>query len=176
MRYILSKKIKKFKKKNTGFTLVETIVYTALAGIVLTSFITFSLLVISLKNKNYAIEEVNVSSRAAINEISKKIKRAESVISPTNGQASSTLIIETPEGDLITINSLDGIINLKENNNSAIPITSNQVTVSSINFINLSNSGEKDSIKINLNLEFKNSTSLDFTYEQELQTAVTLRL
>jgi len=87
----------------TGFTLIETLIYTALIGIVL-----------GLSTKNYVIEEVNVNARTAVNLISQKIKQAKGVVSPTQGMASSTLILQMSDGSLLTISASGNVLTLGE--------------------------------------------------------------
>jgi type II secretory pathway pseudopilin PulG len=160
--------------KSRGFTLIETIIYTALVGIVITGFITFALLILGLSNKNYVIGEVNANARTAINLISQKIKQAEEIVSPAQSVASSTLILQMPNERLLTISVSDNVLTLDEDG-SVVYITSDEVAVTDLSFINLANVGQNDNIKITFNISYNNAGSMEYNYQQSLQTAVSLR-
>ncbi len=160
--------------KSGGFTLVETLIYTALVSIVITGFITFALLVSGLSTKNFVIEEVNANARIAINLISQKIRQAEEIVSPIQGTASSTLILKMPDESLITFSLVGDSLVLDEEgvrNN----VISNKVLVKDLNFINLANISKNDNIKTTFNIEYNNALSMEYNCQQSYQTAVSLR-
>ena len=158
----------------TGFTLIETLIYTALIGIVLTGFITFALLISGLSTKNYVIEEVNVNARTAVNLISQKIKQAKGVVNPTQGMASSILILQMPDGRLLTISASGNVLTLDEDG-SVVHITGDEVAVIDLNFTNLAGADQNDNIRITFNIEYNNALSVEYNYPQSYQTAVSLR-
>ena len=168
--------MKKASKMQKGFTLVETLIYTVLVGVVITGFIAFALLISGLKSKNYVIGEVNANTRLALNLISQKIKQAEDVASPTAGNASSTLILQMSGGSsTTTISEQGGVLKLQAGEAPPLSITSNEIIVSDLTFNNLTSSGVKDNISVFLKIGYNNAGSLEFNYEQDLETAVSLR-
>jgi Tfp pilus assembly protein PilW len=63
--------------KNQGFTLVETLVYLALATVILSALISFGFLLMNLNTKGLVIAEVNTNAREALKIIADKIKIAD---------------------------------------------------------------------------------------------------
>jgi len=164
-----------FKKNISGFTMMETVVYLAIVGIVATAFISFSLTIVSIRNKNYAQEETEANIRAVINLISQKIREADDVVLPASGGQDTALVLDNGVNPEITFNLDDGQIMMTEGAGQAIAITSNEIDASVLEFSNLAQSGDKDSIKINLTFDFKNNDSLDYEHSSSIQTAISLR-
>ncbi|RLC38577.1 hypothetical protein DRH27_01955 [Candidatus Falkowbacteria bacterium] len=161
-------------KDNKGLTLVETVIYTALIGIVISGFISYSLVIVSLKNKNYVIEEVNNSSRNVLTIVSKKVKQARAIISPAKGATSSVLIIEMSGGATSSISSINNIVKYSTSSLTQ-NITSGHIEISDLVFNNLSSGGEKDNIRLTFTASYKEPGSKEYMYEENLQTAVAIR-
>ena len=158
-----------------GFTLVETIIYTALLGVVLTGFISFALAISSLKVKNHVIAEVNANARTAMQIISQKIKSAQSISSPSPGNIDSGLILEMRNESFSRIEMNDEILSIKEGGGQFVPIVSSEILISDLSFYNLSTGVNDENLKISFTINYKNSSSTEYNYQQDLQTAVSLR-
>jgi len=108
----------------SGFTLIETILYISIISIFLYGAVAFAFNFISIRTKSNVAQEVNDNLRLAMDRIAFEIRNTDQLnsISPTNlSIGTSTTIISLTSGQ-ITINS--------------IPLTSNLVNISSINFTN----------------------------------------
>lgn len=157
---------------NNGFTLLETLIYSALLGLILFAISSFGLLISAINQKNFAMSEVHNSARLAEETISRKIREAKSIVSPVPGNNSNQLIVENFFGSTETISLVDGII--KVNNGQILDITSENILISGLNFINLGNS-DIDSIKFSYSIAYKNNLSVEFDYGFDLESAVTVR-
>ena len=157
---------------NNGFTLLETLIYSVLLGLILFAISSFGLLISGINQKNFVMSEVHNSARFAREIISRKIKEAKSIISPIPGTSSDQLVLENFLGDLETISMSDGII--KINNGQILDVTSANILISDLNFINLGNS-EVDSVKFSYSAAYKNNSSVEFDYDLDLESAVTVR-
>ncbi|MCK4540454.1 prepilin-type N-terminal cleavage/methylation domain-containing protein [Candidatus Parcubacteria bacterium] len=157
---------------NNGFTLLETLIYSVLLGLILFAVSSFGLLISGINQRNFVMSEVNNSARLAQEIISKEIKEAKSIISPAQGNNSNQLVLENFSGDSETISLAGGII--KINNGQISDITSENVLISNLSFVNLGNS-EVDSIKFSYSAVYKNSSSVEFDYSLDLESAATVR-
>lgn len=159
----------------SGFTLIETLIYIAITGVILFSFVFFSLSISDSRDKNYVVQEVQANSRLALDLIAQKIRRADDVIAPTNGNSSNSLTLDMPASEPnMTFSVIGGTLNITE---GAIdtPITSNKINVSGLTFINLAGSGERDSIRVELAVEYKAFGDVKFSYSESIDTAVSIR-
>ena len=84
-------KTKRSKAKNTGFTLIEILIYIAITSLVTVGFITFILSITSSSSKSYVVSEVNANARMALDIIASKIRTTSDVISPKEGKDDDVL-------------------------------------------------------------------------------------
>jgi type II secretory pathway pseudopilin PulG len=154
-----------------GFTLIETLIYVALIGGVLTTFISYMLAFINIKGKEMVINDVSYSAKMAMSIITAKIKSADSIISPGNGQASSTLIISTG-GEQIRFYENANIFFIKVGQGEPIELAGHNLSFSNLLFLN-SRDSDPESIKINYTVAGLGGNG--FNYERDFETAVSLR-
>ena len=158
-----------------GLTLIEILLYITIIGIIAQGFISFTLSVASTSSKTYVIQEVQANARMVLDVISQKIRAADNIIAPDNGNSTSTLILDMPDTALnLTFNVTNGVLEVTEGAASSTPITSNRVNVSSLIFTNLA-AGKKDNVKIEITIIYRAGESKEFEYSQTLQTSVNLR-
>jgi len=161
---------------NQGFTLVEMIVYIAIIGIVLVSFINFIISIMNAQAKTYSVQEVQSNGRMVLSLIVPRIRMADDVTSPTEGNFANTLVLNmpNPNPDLIfTVSS--GVLTMAEGVGTPVAVTSNKVNVSNLTFTNLSQPGRRDNIKIELTIEYNNTEDVEYQYDQSWRTSVSLR-
>jgi type II secretory pathway pseudopilin PulG len=92
-----------FLKKGEGFTLVETIIYLGIVGLIMVSLTAFSLTVSSTRERSYVVSEVQGNARMAMDTIS-------SVLNSSNSIDLTASIFDDDDGD-ITTNHLIASIN-----------------------------------------------------------------
>lgn len=159
-----------------GFTLVESIMYVALIGAVIASFIGYGMSVSSVRSKTYVIQEVQENLRGAVGIISSKIKQADSIILPAVGASSTILTLDMPDPSPNLLFSLsDGVLYLTEGAGTPVAIISDEVSFSNLSFSNYGVSGGKASIRIIGNLEFRENDSIEYRYSQGLRIVVNNR-
>lgn len=165
---------KKIDKK--AFTLIEVIVYVAIIGLLVVSFISFALAVSSLRSKNYVASEVNANLRVASEIIGKKIRGAQEVLAPAIGATSSQIFLDMPGSDPdIKILQDQGRIYLVEVGIATSTLTSSSVNIKNLEFAHYSSGNNKSSINFTINAEYGVSNSLDYNYENSLQTSVNIK-
>lgn len=165
-----------YSKKSNGFTLIELLIYIVVIGGVAVTFISYILSVSESRNKTYVIQEVQTNVRLAMELISQQIRGADSVISPASGNTSSSLSLMMPDSTT-TIIDLDanGVLQIKEGVQAAIPITSSRVQVTNLVFRNYSGASARENIGVEITVAYRNAGDIEYTYSQNLQTAVGVR-
>lgn len=165
----------KIKQNNFGLTLMETLMYIAIIGILIVGLMSFSWTIANNRNKAYVSQEVQANVRMVTNLIKQKVRQADTVISPTSSNSADSLVLDMPSPDNdITFSVSNGTLQLIELG-SPTNITSDRVVVSDLNFVNLSASGERDSIRITMTISYNGSPGDKiFNYSQDIQTAVSV--
>lgn len=175
-RLIKNKKI----KKNTGFTLLELLIYISILSILV---VTISSTFISLskgRGQSQAKSEVNNSIRFATELMRQDLKNASVVSNPSlAGDANSTdTLTLTRTGVTIVYDVLGGVLRRKEGNSTEVAVTDSSILVSAPIFTRIENTSNafgttNVSIKINMTFDY-NSKSSDWIYSTSLQTTVSL--
>ncbi|HMB65767.1 MAG TPA: prepilin-type N-terminal cleavage/methylation domain-containing protein [Patescibacteria group bacterium] len=168
---------KLFKEKSnseSGFTLVEVLIYVGIIGMVIFSFVSFSLSVSRSNNKAFAVQEVGAGSRFVLKEMKQEIKRAEGVISPGAGSSSDVLILDMPDSEEdLSFEVRDDSLGIRRGVGSFTPWVSDKVRFSNISFANLGPDQENRIISIKFQAEYNNdSGTSDFDFSHTIRTAV----
>ena len=173
----------KINFKQNGFTLIETLIYITIIGMVVVSFVTFSISISNSKNKTYVTQEVQANARLALNLISQQIRGATgiNIESSSFGVDPGILSLSLADGandpTIIELDQDDGRLQITQGLNNPIIFTSQQAKITNLVFTNLTPIGSnRENIRIEMTIEYNNSTSdLNFTSSQSLRTAVSVR-
>ena len=150
-------------KKNSGLTLVETLIYAALISVVIGLLVVVAFQVIdgnsNLSELIFLEEEANFILR----KMSWAISGASSINSPSSGQFStSTLSIDKFEieagSNPIVFSVSTGTIWLKRGSNSSIPLNSAFVTIENATFTHIAATGTSPA-GITAELNLRNTAS-----------------
>ena len=149
------------KNYQKGFTLIELLLYIAIASIIV--FTTASLLRFTLESrvKNQTIAEVEQEGIQVMQLITQTIRNATAISSPTIGASGASLSVDTTVFDLS-----GGAIRIKEGAGAAVNLTSSKITVSSLNFQNLSRVSTPNIVRVSFTVTYTNSSGrneYDFT-------------
>jgi type II secretory pathway pseudopilin PulG len=164
-----------------GFTLIETLIYIAIIGTAISSFVVFSISIGNSRNKSYVIQEVHGNARVALDLISQRIRNASSVnISASTfdidpGVLSLAMVDSTKNQTLINLTGNDGTLQITEGVSSALPIVSDEVKITNLIFTNLTASSAREHIRIQMTVEYAKSDDVYYTYAKSFQTAESLR-
>ena len=168
--------------RDAGFTLIEVLIYIAIIGAVVGSFVMFSLAISSSRNKTYVAQEVQANARTAQELISQRIRAATgvNVVASTFGLDPGVLSLAmadpTKNPTVINLDQNDGVLLITEGAASPVAITSDEVNVTNLVFGDLTSSGARANIRIEITVAFNNSPGdVEFDYSQSWQTAVSLR-
>ncbi len=165
-----------------GFTLIETLIYITIIGGVMLAFVSFALHISDSRNKTYVVQEVQANARVALDLISQKIEAANGVNLDSStfaldpGVLSLSMASISLNPTVIDLSVDDGVLQINQGTSGAIPITSDEVRVTNLVFTNLTGGASKENIGVALTVEFNNfDGDVEFSYDQSLQTAVSLR-
>jgi len=149
------------KNYQKGFTLIELLLYIAIASIIV--FTTASMLrfTLELRTKNQTIAEVEQEGAQVMQLITQTVRNATAISSPTIGASGASLSVDTTVFDLS-----GGSIRIKEGAGAAVNLTSSKITVSSLNFQNLSRVSTPNIVRVSFTVTYTNSSGrneYDFT-------------
>jgi len=165
-----------------GFTLIETLIYVAIIGMAVSSFVAFSLSVSSSRSKTYVVQEVQANARVALGIISQKMRAANGVNTATStfgadpGFISLSVASSTLNPTIIGLNQDNGVLGIKEGLSATTSITSSEVKITNLVFTNLTGSSTRKNIRTEMTVEFNNpSTDITYDYSQSLRTTISIR-
>lgn len=169
----MKKLFKKYwlKISNKGFSLVELILYIALVSIVLVGAISFAWNMIFLREKS-VVQKISAQSGQLI---MAEIRNVLSEATTAQVTGSQTLTTTQENGDTIVITLNGTNVEKTVNGGSAIILTSNQIEVTSLQFIDFSGTNQSKSITTNIELINKSSSpkfqsSVNLTHTEELRS------
>lgn len=174
--------VQKNNLNNKGFTFIETIIYIAIIGTVVASFVAFSMSISNSRNKTYVVSEVQANARIAMDLITQKIRMssgvniASSTFDTDPGVLSLSMTSSTLDPTIIDLTLDNGLLQIKEGANDAVSLVSNNIKITNLVFKNFTVSSTRENIGIEMTVEYNsNSDDVNFNYLQSLQTNVNLR-
>ena len=166
-------------KKSNGFTLIESILYISLLAIFLGGVLQLGWTVVNSRTKSYVTEEVNQNLRLSLQRILMEIKSADSInsVSATSLSLSKSNASYNPT----VISLVSGKIKIGYGSVGNCPIanpcdlTSNNVVVTYLNFVNLS-SGKSKNVQTSLTIKFNSSSPRpEWQFSQSLTSSAEIR-
>ena len=133
------------------------------------------------RNKNYVVQEVQANARVALDIIGQRVRAASGVNigSSTFGSDPGVLSLVMTDGaknpTIINLDQDDGVLQITEGLSGAVSLTSDEVKITNLVFTNLTPSGERENIKVEMTVEYASAEDVEFSYSQSYQTAVSLR-
>ena len=171
-----------YSDRSGGFTLIEIVIYIAIIGMIVTGFITFSISISNTRNKTFVVQEVHSNSRTALNLISQRIRSSTGVNSTSStfgvdpGVLSLSMAAVSRDPTVIDLDQNDGTLRIGEATSSPVAITSDKVKVTNLVFTNVTPSGERENIRVEITVEYNNiSGDIIYTYSQSSQTTISVR-
>ncbi|MEK7150814.1 MAG: prepilin-type N-terminal cleavage/methylation domain-containing protein [Patescibacteria group bacterium] len=168
-------------KNAKGFTLVELIIYIGILSVMVVGLVSFALSMTSARTKTYTNQNVQANARMTLDIIMQKIRTAQSVnigvsvfgIDP--GVLSLQMADPLKNPTIINLSANDGRLQITEGVGVPIYLTDNETEVSNLLFTNLTQSGEREHIKIDLMVRYVNAASVDYSYSWSGSSAASVR-
>lgn len=165
-------------KKQSGFTLVELLLYVAIVSNLLLALAAFFSTSLTARAKNQSIFEVNQQGQASVEYIAQTIRNSSSISAPAAGASAASLTLVVPTGSLSpTIFDLSGsTLQVKEGVAAYVPLTNSKVQVTALSFTNLSRPGTEGVVQVSITLSRVNNTGQNqFDYQKTFTTSAALR-
>ncbi len=161
-----------------GFTLIELILYIAIASILIVFSSVFIQSLMVSKTKNQTMMEVEEQGVQTLDILTQVIRNAQNINSPSAGESAAelSLAVDDPSKSPAVFDVSQNTLRLKEGNASAVSLTGNRVRVSGVEFRNLSRPGTPGIIRVQLTLSSA-STGLgqEYQYSKTFYASAALR-
>ncbi len=148
-------KILKIKNRQSGFTLIEVLIYSVILALFLGAAFSFINTVFSTTNALVERNEIVVSREFIENKLEWLVSQAESVTVPPVNSSSTQLELKEREGNIdpAIISLVGDELLLSLGSSSAEPITNNRVNVTGFQIEHFSGSEAVSTLRISLNLQ-----------------------
>ena len=162
-----------------GTSLIEIMLYVAIVGMLIATFINFSLYIHRAHNKSFTVNEVHANVRVALDLISQRLRAAKSVnvdnsIFDSNPGALS-LEMNNPviNPTVFNLDEDSGTLHMTEGVGLSMAITDEYVEIANLVFSYLEERNI-ESVSMDMTVNYPGA-SQDFQYFDEVYTANTLR-
>jgi len=166
-------------KTNAGFSLVETLLYVALFAIIVSALAVFLATLSASRINQQVTGEVDQQASFALRTITQSLRNATVINSPSAGATSSSLSINTGVASTTpTLYSLtSNTLFITEGVNPPIPLTNTRVNVTNLTFSNLTLSGSKGNVAIDLTLKAAAASAgrAEYNYQASYHDSASLR-
>lgn len=161
-----------------GFTLIEMILAVVVYGTLVLSISALLFLLLGARAKAHVAAEVEQSGIQVMHQMTQALRNAEAVTSPSAGSSSSTLTLEMYNAavDPTVFDVSSSVLRVSEGSGSAVPLTTDLVTVSDLTFQNVSGSGTPGTVRVSFTLTAVNASGRqEYTYAKIFYASGTLR-
>lgn len=155
-----------------GFTLIELIIYIAILATILVVITGFLWLIVLDNIKGISYQEVQQNGRFALDKINREIKKATGINNPPSGNSDVSLDLAMADPDLDpTIFEVEsGKLKITQGNNQSYYLTTDQTTITNLQFTNLSYNNTPGIVKVEMEINHVNPGS-----RIEYQAAINLK-
>lgn len=165
---------KKINNQQTGFSLVEAVLYVGIIGMVIGAFISFVLMMSQLRNKFHVIEEIQANKRGLTEILDYYLHNAKIVDNPIKHAASSQLDFVASDGKPYSILLAANRLVLRDSLNNDTFMTTGDVKISDLQIFNLAADGAPDTLRLVGKIEGAALSSVDYEYQDNIQYNVNL--
>jgi Tfp pilus assembly protein PilW len=164
--------------QNRAFTLIETVVYMAIAAVIFAMVTSLYYALESARLKETAIAEVEEQGDQALALITQDVRDAQAITAPATSTSATflTILAYAATTSPTVFDAASSTLRIKEGAASPVALTNTQVIVSNLSFQNLSLSGTSGSVKIQFTISAASTTKqFDTTYSKTFYGSATLR-
>jgi type II secretory pathway pseudopilin PulG len=166
-----------------GFSLIESILYISIIGLVLVSFLTFGISIGKSRSKTYVAQEVQANMRTAIGILTERIRAADSVIMGSSVFDSDpgvlTLGMDAGAEDptVFQLSADNGILQMTQAGGLPITITNDKINVTQFLLTNQTNGDSQEIIGIQMTMAYAQTagSGKEYEYTTSTQTSISLR-
>lgn len=162
----------------TGFTLLELLLYVAMAAVLLLATSMILLLLLRARVQHTVSAEVDQQGMQVMQLVTQTIRNAAAINTPSRGTSGGTLSLDVFDSakDPTVVTLASGAIVLTEGASIAVPLTAAPVTVSGLTFSNLSASGTPGTVRLQFTISYTNPSGLsEYNYTKTFYGSSTIR-
>ncbi len=165
-------------RKQSGFTLIEYLIYIAIAAVLILVATNVLFTVLQGKEKLQAIEDVGQNGRYALDVMTQAITNAQSVTVPAYGTSGTTLTVQTssPATNPMSFFVENDVVNIKEGSSPTTSLMADEVTVHYLRFTNVSGTATSTAIRIEMSVSSTNpNLDPDLAFGESFRATATVR-
>lgn len=164
--------------KNSGMTIIESLLYLSILTIMIGSMALFVNMSIYSRVKGQVVGDVEYSGSFTLDIINYNVKNAESISTPTIGNSGSSLTLTKFNSDIINFRLNSGKIEMQINSGGYQAITPNKISVSNLLFTNTATSPtSNDSIETEFSMNYVNNSGRnEYNFNKNFKSSTSLRL
>lgn len=169
---------KKYPRVSTGFTVLEALLYTGIASVLIGAIAGMLAAVQTTQVKVSTINRVDTEGSRILATIVRTLRNGASITTPVAAATSTTLAVATYAGaDNPTIFAKSGtVLTIKKGAATAVNLTSTNVQVQDFVVENLTHAGTPGTVRVYLKLTHRNTTlRKEYAYTAEFVTGASLR-
>ncbi len=121
-----------------GFTLIETIIYTALVGLILGTVVLMMNTLLAARSKNQAALILEEGMRFTLHRLVTRVEMSSNITSPLSGLDNTlTLTLPQPAQNPTTFTLTSGTVTISEAGSPPLALTGSQIEITSLIFTRL---------------------------------------
>lgn len=154
------------------------ILYVAMVSVFILVITSFWGSINEINDRNQAISTVNTEAAFIINTVTETVRRASAITVPAVGGSGPILNLTMTDVALnpTVLTFASGSLTMQEGAGTAVNIGSNQITIDSLTFRNVSGTGTAGAVRIELTLSYKNTSGkFSKNYSQTFYDTATIR-
>lgn len=166
-----------------GTTLMEVLIYISIVGIVLTTISSFTINLITIRQKTQASSEVLTNARLIQQRLQDAVRHAEEITTASSTFGSDPGVLQLDMVDagvdptIFSLTADDGQFQANEGGAGNITITSDDVEVTNLVFTNLTTASDVGIIQVQFTVRAVNPSTITlFDYEETFQTTLRIPL
>jgi len=156
------------KINQKGFTLIELILYIGIASFMLLVVFLFVSQILEVRTKGQVIAEVEQQGYWAVQVITQAIRNSKAPINlPAVASSGPSLSLTMADGtkNPTAFSLSSGAILMSESGGSTIPLTNSNITISNLNFQNLTANGTKGNIKFSFDVNYNSQAGSGYEFK-----------
>ena len=161
-----------------GFTIIEVLIYIAIATMLLFSLSSFIISVVDLRERAKVVNEIEQQGAQLMDTITRILREADSINSPTPGTFADnlSLSISEPAKNPTVFNLSNQILQITQGFASPENLSNNSVLIEDLKFINLSYPDTPGIVQIQFTLKYNYlNNRKNFNYIKTFQSSASLR-
>lgn len=161
-----------------GVTLIELLLYVAVASGILLSITVLLSSLLEARVKNETMAEVEQQGMQALHTILQTARNAQNITTPTSGNTAGSLTLDvvSPGVDPTVFDLSSGVLQITEGAGAPVALTNTRVTVSGLSFSNLSYATTPGTIRATFTVTYTNTTGRqEYSFSKTFSGTASLR-